>query len=41
MTELSYALSAEEHAPGDLVRNAVRAEETGFTFALISDHIHP
>ena len=41
MTELGYALSSEEHAPGELVRNAVRAEEAGFTFALISDHIHP
>jgi G6PDH family F420-dependent oxidoreductase len=41
MTELGYALSSEEHAPNDLVRNAARAEEVGFTFALISDHIHP
>ena len=41
MTELGYALSSEEHAPSALVRNAVRAEEIGFTFALISDHIHP
>ena len=41
MTELGYALSSEEHAPGELVRNAARAEEAGFTFALISDHIHP
>lgn len=41
MTELGYALASEEHGPGALVRNAVRAEETGFTFALISDHIHP
>ncbi|MDX6543509.1 MAG: hypothetical protein QOK32_1112 [Gaiellaceae bacterium] len=41
MSELGYALSSEEHAPGELVRNAARAEEAGFTFALISDHIHP
>jgi G6PDH family F420-dependent oxidoreductase len=41
MTELGYALSSEEHAPNDLVRNARAAEEAGFTFALISDHIHP
>lgn len=27
--------------PNDLVRYAARAEETGFTFALISDHFHP
>jgi coenzyme F420-dependent glucose-6-phosphate dehydrogenase len=39
--ELGYALSAEEHSPGDLVRNARAAEEAGFGFGLISDHIHP
>ena len=41
MVELGYALSAEEHAPNDLVRFAVAAEQAGFTFALISDHFHP
>jgi G6PDH family F420-dependent oxidoreductase len=41
MTALGYALSSEEHGPRDLVRNARRAEEAGFTFALISDHFHP
>jgi G6PDH family F420-dependent oxidoreductase len=41
MTELGYALSSEEHGPRDLVRNARRAEEAGFSFALISDHYHP
>jgi G6PDH family F420-dependent oxidoreductase len=39
--ELGYALSSEEHRPLDLVRNARRAEEHGFTFALVSDHFHP
>lgn len=39
--ELGYALSSEEHSPLDLVRNAVRAEELGFSFAGISDHFHP
>ena len=39
--ELGYALSGEEHAPLDLVRDARRAEAAGFTFALISDHFHP
>lgn len=39
--ELGYALSSEEHAPSDLVRHARRAEEAGFGFGLISDHIHP
>jgi G6PDH family F420-dependent oxidoreductase len=41
MAEIGYALSSEEHAPNDLVRYAARAEETGFRFALISDHFHP
>jgi coenzyme F420-dependent glucose-6-phosphate dehydrogenase len=41
MAALGYALSSEEHAPNDLVRYARRAEESGFTFALISDHYHP
>ena len=39
--ELGYALSAEEHAPLALVEHARRAEESGFAFALISDHFHP
>lgn len=39
--ELGYALSSEEHKPNDLVRNAQRAEQVGFTFGLISDHFHP
>lgn len=41
MVELGYALSSEEHRPNDLVKNARRAEEAGFTFSLISDHFHP
>jgi coenzyme F420-dependent glucose-6-phosphate dehydrogenase len=41
MSKIGYALSSEEHGPLDLVRYARRAEETGFTFALISDHFHP
>src|SRR6187399_180801 len=39
--QIGYALSSEEHAPLDLVRHAVLAEEAGFPFALISDHFHP
>lgn len=39
--EIGYNLSSEEHPPNDLVRYARRAEETGFRFALISDHYHP
>jgi alkanesulfonate monooxygenase SsuD/methylene tetrahydromethanopterin reductase-like flavin-dependent oxidoreductase (luciferase family) len=41
MVEIGYALSSEEHAPNDLVRQARQAEVAGFTFALISDHFHP
>lgn len=41
MDRIGYALSSEEHAPSDLVRYAQQAEESGFTFALISDHFHP
>lgn len=38
---IGYALSSEEHAPADLVRNARLAEDHGFSFALVSDHFHP
>ena len=41
MPELGFALSSEEHPPNDLVKWAVRAEESGFSYALISDHYHP
>src|SRR3712207_4745788 len=41
MTEFGYWLSAEEHAPRDLVAHARRAEEVGFSWAMISDHFHP
>ncbi|HEX2050716.1 MAG TPA: TIGR03557 family F420-dependent LLM class oxidoreductase [Actinomycetota bacterium] len=39
--EIGYKISSEEHAAPDLVRQARRAEEAGFTFAAISDHYHP
>jgi G6PDH family F420-dependent oxidoreductase len=41
MTEFGYWLSSEEHPPLDLVRHAARAEELGFSYAMISDHFHP
>ena len=41
MTEFGYALSSEEHGPKQLVGFARQAEETGFEFAMISDHFHP
>ena len=40
MLELGYSLSSEEHPPSDLVRFAQRAEQAGFSFALISDHFY-
>jgi coenzyme F420-dependent glucose-6-phosphate dehydrogenase len=39
--ELGYAMSSEEHEPLELVEHARRAEASGFTYALISDHFHP
>ena len=41
MLEIGYKLSSEEFRPDELIRNAKRAEEIGFTFAMISDHFHP
>jgi G6PDH family F420-dependent oxidoreductase len=38
---LGYSLSSEEFPPNEMVRNAVRAEEVGFSTAWISDHFHP
>jgi len=39
--ELGYTLACEEHGPRELVAYARRAEETGFAFAMASDHYHP
>jgi G6PDH family F420-dependent oxidoreductase len=39
--QLGYALSSEEHPPAELIRYAQRAEQSGFPFAMISDHYHP
>jgi G6PDH family F420-dependent oxidoreductase len=39
--QLGYAFSSEEHSPTDLVCQARLAEDAGFGFGLISDHIHP
>jgi G6PDH family F420-dependent oxidoreductase len=38
---LGYALSSEEHKPGDLIAHAQMAERTGFKFLMVSDHFHP
>ena len=39
--EIGYAFSSEEHTPADLVAHARAAEEAGFPWGFISDHIHP
>ena len=39
--QLGYQLSSEEHPAPDLVGYARRAEEVGFSYAVISDHFHP
>jgi coenzyme F420-dependent glucose-6-phosphate dehydrogenase len=41
MPEIGFALSSEDHGPAALVEQAALAEQTGFTFALVSDHYHP
>jgi G6PDH family F420-dependent oxidoreductase len=41
MIKIGYKLMAEEHGPAALVRNTLRAEQTGFEFAAISDHFFP
>lgn len=41
MLKIGYKLSSEEHRPQDLVDQARRAEQCGFSFAMISDHFHP
>ena len=41
MLELGYGLSSEEHGPNQLIESAARAEEAGFSYAVISDHYHP
>lgn len=39
--QIGYSLSSEEAGPKELVRYAQEAEDTGFGFAVISDHFHP
>ncbi|MDQ1391833.1 MAG: hypothetical protein QOF30_810 [Acidimicrobiaceae bacterium] len=41
MTEIGYTLMCEQAGPKQLVVDAVRAEEAGFPFAVISDHYFP
>ncbi len=41
MAKIGYTASSEEHPPNDLVEQLVQAEDSGFSFAFISDHYHP
>ena len=41
MLKIGFKLSSEEHRPTDLIAQARRAEQCGFSFAMISDHFHP
>ena len=41
MAEIGYALASEDWGPRELVALAGHAEESGFEYALVSDHIHP
>jgi coenzyme F420-dependent glucose-6-phosphate dehydrogenase len=41
MIQVGYKLCSEEHSPQQLLEHARQAEETGFSFAMISDHFHP
>ena len=41
MTTFGYTLLCEQSGPKDLVRDAARAEGSGFDFAVISDHYFP
>ena len=41
MFEIGYKLCSEEQSPEELIHYAHLAEETGFDFAMISDHYHP
>ncbi|GLW55468.1 LLM class F420-dependent oxidoreductase [Kitasatospora phosalacinea] len=41
MTEYGFFLSCEEFTPQELIRQAERAREAGFTRLAISDHFHP
>src|SRR5690606_15087151 len=41
MTSIGYTLMTEQTGPRQLVADAVRAEEAGFDFAVMSDHYFP
>jgi alkanesulfonate monooxygenase SsuD/methylene tetrahydromethanopterin reductase-like flavin-dependent oxidoreductase (luciferase family) len=39
--QIGYTLMCEQSAPQNLVRYAARAEQAGFSFAVMSDHYNP
>ncbi len=39
--QIGYTLMCEQRGPRELVADAVRAEQTGFDFLVMSDHYHP
>lgn len=39
--KIGWTLASEEHGPRELVGVARRVEESGFAFAMVSDHYHP
>jgi G6PDH family F420-dependent oxidoreductase len=41
MVRIGYTLMCEQSGPRELVRDAARAEQAGFDFAVISDHYFP
>jgi G6PDH family F420-dependent oxidoreductase len=41
LTQFGYSLMCELHHPNELLAQAARAEEAGFDFVTVSDHIHP
>jgi coenzyme F420-dependent glucose-6-phosphate dehydrogenase len=41
MIQVGYKLCSEEQSPEELLECAQSAEESGFSFAMISDHFHP
>ena len=41
MTTFGYTLFCEGYSPSDLIKQAIKAEEAGFDFLVISDHYHP
>ncbi len=41
MTRYGYTVMAEQSTPRQMIDGAVRAEEAGFDFLMVSDHFHP